>query len=407
MQTAQQHQLYDFSNKPVSLATCIETLYFEQQHNGQVYRTSLNNRLLVVGNSLNTVSKKNIVESLNNAEIPFYYITPIKSDTASGLYRLDVSLYAINNAVRNTAIIKDINKNIEDVCSALDGRIDNVSNMLYHYQLDSSDNFLHTTGGKMSGGIVFKYSDISTDKLPGIGSNGQNLVIACPSDGQISLWGSLSEEYGMNQTGITISYPTTNDNGKVLVYNMSSSQLVWSKYNAGSLQYSEAKYNKYYILGITDESFASREVGEDKFIATEGNIETNVYVHRKNVYANAFYGSSDINLKTDIQHINISTYIPEVVQFKWLDTSQLSYGFIAQELEEHGLSYLMDKDDDDHWRVNYSAVLSLVVGDLQHKVKTHQCEIQDLKSENLQLKNTIFDLEKRLEKIESLLNGSK
>jgi len=51
----------------MSPATCIETLYFEQQYNGQVYRTSLNNRLLVVSNKLNAVSKTSIVESLNKA----------------------------------------------------------------------------------------------------------------------------------------------------------------------------------------------------------------------------------------------------------------------------------------------------------------------------------------------------
>ena len=46
MQTAQARQQYTKNGEPVSLATCIETLYFEQQYNGQVYRTSLNNRLL-------------------------------------------------------------------------------------------------------------------------------------------------------------------------------------------------------------------------------------------------------------------------------------------------------------------------------------------------------------------------
>jgi len=102
MQTAKVNQFYNMQAEPVSLETCIETLYFEQTYNGQVYRTSLNNRLLVVGNRLNMVSKENILQSLNNAMIPYYYITKIESDTASGLYRLDVSLFSINTAVRAT-----------------------------------------------------------------------------------------------------------------------------------------------------------------------------------------------------------------------------------------------------------------------------------------------------------------
>jgi hypothetical protein len=74
----------------------------------------LNNRLLVVGNKLNAVSKNSISEALNKAQIPFYYITKIKSDTASGLYRLDVSLYSMNNAVSATAVINDISVRISD-----------------------------------------------------------------------------------------------------------------------------------------------------------------------------------------------------------------------------------------------------------------------------------------------------
>lgn len=173
--------------------------------------------------------------------------------------------------------------------------------------------------------------------------------------------------------------PTVNENGKVPVFNYANSQLVWSTYNAGSLQYSTADYGKYYILGITDQSYQERNIGETEYIAEKGNIETNVYVSRKNVYANAFYASSDIALKTDIQEIDRETYIPEVIQFKWIDSSEMSYGFIAQDLEEHGLTCLMDKDDDDHWRVNYNAAIALVVGDLQHKIKEHEKEIKSLK----------------------------
>ena len=191
------------------------------------------------------------------------------------------------------------------------------------------------------------------------------------------------------------------DNYKVPVYNYAANNLTWSVYNAGSLRYSEAQYNKYYILGITKQSFESRDFGETEFIAEYGNIETNVYVSRKNVYANAFYASSDKALKTNIKEIDSSTYIPEVIQFKWIDSSEISYGFLAQDLEEHGLTYLMDKDDLDHWRVNYSAAISLVVGDLQKSKKDLEERVSKLEKENEELKSLLSNIEKRLSKLES------
>lgn len=403
MQTAQVRQQYTRDGKPISLATCIETLYFEQTYNGQVYRTSLNNRLLVVGNKLNSVSKSNISDALNKAQLPFYYITKIESDTASGLYRLDVSLYAIDTAVRATEVIDEIKTTINDNLDSLNSSINKVNTKIDSFHDYNASTYLPLIGGKMSGGIVFgmkNENDNSIQKLPGIGYNGPNLVFACPDDGYISFWGSLSNEYGTNMAGITWLKPGITENGKVPVYNYANSQLMWKTYNAGSLSYTTADYKKYYILGITEESYNGRDIGETKYIADEGNIETNVYVSRKNVYANAFYASSDIELKTDVQEIDTSTYIPEVIQFRWIDSSELSYGFIAQDLEKHGLSYLMDKDDLNHWRVNYSAAISLVLGDLQKTKKTHEQRISKLEYENKDLRKTLEKLEKRLEKLE-------
>lgn len=404
MQTAQITQMFNSEEQAVSPATCIETLYFEQTYNGQVYRTSLNNRLLVVGNKLNAVSKKSIQETINKAQLPFYYITKIESDTASGLYRLDVSLYSINTAVQSTEIINDISTRISNNVSIIEEDINNCLEYVKTEHNFNASTYLPLIGGKMSGGIVFgsKSTDKNIKELPGIGYNGNNLILAAPAeDAIISLWGSLSEEYGMNVPGITWRRPTISDNYKVPVYNYAANNLVWSVYNAGSLRYSEANYSKYYLLGITKQSYEERDFGETEFIAEYGNIETNVYVSRKNVYANAFYASSDKALKTNIKEIDSSTYIPDVIQFKWIDSSEISYGFLAQDLEEHGLTYLMDKDDLDHWRVNYSAAISLVVGDLQKSKKNLEQRVSKLEKENKDLKKLVQKLDERLSKLES------
>lgn len=124
MQTAKERQYFLKDGQPVSFATSVETLYFEQSYNGQTYRTSLNNRLLVVGNKLNAVTKDGITDSLNKAQIPFYYITKIKSDTASGIYRLDVSMWNIDSAVRAATVTNDISTRIADTSIAINNRID-------------------------------------------------------------------------------------------------------------------------------------------------------------------------------------------------------------------------------------------------------------------------------------------
>ena len=245
---------------------------------------------------------------------------------------MDVSLYSINTAVQSTEIINDISTRISNNVSIIEEDINNCLEYVKTEHNFNASTYLPLIGGKMSGGIVFgsKSTDKNIKELPGIGYNGNNLILAAPAeDAIISLWGSLSEEYGMNVPGITWRRPTISDNYKVPVYNYAANNLVWSVYNAGSLRYSEANYSKYYLLGITKQSYEERDFGETEFIAEYGNIETNVYVSRKNVYANAFYASSDKALKTNIKEIDSSTYIPDVIQFKWIDSSEISYGFLA------------------------------------------------------------------------------
>ena len=60
----------------------------------------------------------------------------------------------------------------------------------------------------------------------------------------------------------------------------------------------------------------------------------------------------------------------------------------------------MDKDDQDHWRVNYNAAIALVVGDLQSSKKDHEKRISELEKENIELKETVKNILKKLEKIE-------
>ena len=388
METAQTIQMTDISGNQLSPATGIESLYFEQTYNGTTYRTSLNNRLLVTGNNLQTVSRNTIQDHANRSQIPLYYVTRIKSDTASGLYRLDVSFLSINNAVETCEVVADLSTRIKKGDDELKNYIDDVSLDLDAFKNDCASTYLPLRGGTMKGGIKFK------EYGAGITNNEGDLILG--SSTYLYMWGSLSDEYGPYGYGVRWQKPTNTDNGKVPVYNY----LVWQTYNVGSLNYQVANYNKYYILGITEKSYAEREIGATTYVAQDGYIEVNVYVSKKNMYANSFYASSDIALKTDIHDIDNSTYIPRVQEFKWKDSSQQSYGFIAQDLEKHGLMDLIEKDDNDHWRVNYNATLSLAVGDLQKRCDTLEEENKNLKAEISELKNMIISIEKKLSKLQ-------
>lgn len=97
------------------------------------------------------------------------------------------------------------------------------------------------------------------------------------------------------------------------------------------------------------------------------------------IYASAFYQSSDINLKTNIENISDSDNIPQLKKFNWKSDGSVSYGLIAQELEDMGYSELVSNEGD-HKTVNYSAALSLIVGKLQVKIKELEKEIEILKT---------------------------
>jgi len=140
-------------------------------------------------------------------------------------------------AVKSTEVIDDISTKIEKNNNELNQKIINVQEYINAEHNYNSSTYLPLIGGKMSGGIVFgQKSETQIKNLPGIGYNGANLILAAPQEESIiSFWGSLSEEYGANNIGVTWKKPSVEDNGRVPVFNYGNNSLVWSTYNAGSL----------------------------------------------------------------------------------------------------------------------------------------------------------------------------
>lgn len=121
-----------------------------------------------------------------------------------------------------------------------------------------------------------------------------------------------------------------------------------------------------------------------------GAIESVYFKSSGAMYAQSFYASSDERLKTEIQTIEIENDVPDIKKFVWKDSSTISYGFIAQELEKAGYPEIVSEDDNGFKKVDYNAALSLKIASIQ--------------KENEELKNKILDLETIVSEILTKVN---
>ena len=106
------------------------------------------------------------------------------------------------------------------------------------------------------------------------------------------------------------------------------------------------------------------------------------------MYATAYYCTSDERRKTEIENIDIEIMpeLPELKKFVWRDTSRLSYGFIAQEVE-CVYPELVDEDSDGLKRIDQYAALSLLCAQLQNENRKLREDYNILKSEISEINN--------------------
>lgn len=122
-----------------------------------------------------------------------------------------------------------------------------------------------------------------------------------------------------------------------------------------------------------------------------GAIESVYFKSSGAMYAQSFYASSDKRLKTEIEDIEIENDVPDIKKFVWKDSSAISYGFIAQELEKAGYPEIVSEDDNGFKKVDYNAALSLKIASIQ--------------KENEELKNKILVLETIVSEILTKVNN--
>jgi hypothetical protein len=90
-----------------------------------------------------------------------------------------------------------------------------------------------------------------------------------------------------------------------------------------------------------------------------------------------FNSTSDKNLKDNIESISNSINILEKinpVKFTWKDTGKISYGVIAQELEQ--ILPELVKNDNDYKSVSYIPIIAFLID----VVKTHEKELKELRT---------------------------
>lgn len=88
---------------------------------------------------------------------------------------------------------------------------------------------------------------------------------------------------------------------------------------------------------------------------------------------------SDERLKTDVRDIEYDGDLPEIVQFRWKDTSALQYGVIAQDVERCGLDTLVHENQDTGMKaVSYTELLLLYIKDLQERNKSLEGRVRRL-----------------------------
>jgi Chaperone of endosialidase len=122
-----------------------------------------------------------------------------------------------------------------------------------------------------------------------------------------------------------------------------------------------------------------------------------------NVKATAYLYTSDRRLKSDIKPvINSLEKINKLqgVTFKWKDSGEKSYGFIAQDVEKVAPELVKTDSKSTFKSVHYGNMISIVVEAFKEYFKENNREVASLKEENRKLKTKLESLEQRLERLE-------
>ena len=108
----------------------------------------------------------------------------------------------------------------------------------------------------------------------------------------------------------------------------------------------------------------------------------NVYIDQYlNIFATAFYATSDRNKKKDIKDIEVSDVSTlKLREFVYKNSGKKAYGFIAQEVEEAGYPEIVNTDEDGSKTLDYNSAFAITIAQMQKKIEELEAEIKILKN---------------------------
>ena len=133
---------------------------------------------------------------------------------------------------------------------------------------------------------------------------------------------------------------------------------------------------KVYIIG-------TERTGAAVSTCNEFYNNVRVYIDQYcNIFATAFYATSDIRKKKDIKEIDVNrgiTLIPK--EYRFIDSNKKAYGFIAQEVEKAGYTDIVNTDKETGDKtLDYNSAFAIAIAQMQAKIKQLEDEIKELKN---------------------------